>query len=69
MDTILQSRNCAFHDAGACVHTLKSNKCRKEIFFTIRVVRYWHNLLREAVGLQSLQVLKNRMDKALSNLF
>lgn len=69
MCSILQSKNCACHDVGACVHTLKPNKCCKEIFFTTRIVRHWHRSPGEAVGLQSLDVLKNRMDKALSNPF
>jgi len=37
-------------------------------FFTLRVVRHWHRLLREAVDTPSLEVFKPRLDGALSNL-
>ncbi|KFR13578.1 hypothetical protein N306_02327, partial [Opisthocomus hoazin] len=37
-------------------------------FFTLRVVRHWHRLPREAVDAPSLEVLKARLDGALSNL-
>ncbi|KFO89820.1 hypothetical protein N320_12080, partial [Buceros rhinoceros silvestris] len=37
-------------------------------FFTIRVVRYWNRLPREAVGAPSLEVFKARLDRALINL-
>ncbi|KFV19506.1 hypothetical protein N340_03307, partial [Tauraco erythrolophus] len=37
-------------------------------FFTLRVVRHWNRLSREAVAAPSLEVLKARLDKALSNL-
>jgi len=37
-------------------------------FFTLRVVRPWHRLPREAVAAPSLAVFKARMDGALSNL-
>jgi len=37
-------------------------------FFTIRVVRHWNRLPREAVDVPSLEVLKVRLDGALSNL-
>jgi len=37
-------------------------------FFTMRVVRPWHRLLREAVAVPSLEVLKARLDGALSTL-
>ena len=37
-------------------------------FFTVRVVRHWHRLPREAVDAPSLEVLKARLDGALSNL-
>ncbi|KFQ91036.1 hypothetical protein Y956_09971, partial [Nipponia nippon] len=40
---------------------------RKE-FFTMRVVRHWNRLPREAVDAPSLEVFKARMDGALSNL-
>ncbi|KFV04039.1 hypothetical protein N339_05790, partial [Pterocles gutturalis] len=35
---------------------------------TIRVVRQWHRLPREAVDAPSLEVFKARLDEALSNL-
>ncbi|KFW69982.1 hypothetical protein AS28_10926, partial [Pygoscelis adeliae] len=37
-------------------------------FFTIRVVRHWNRLPREAVDAPSLEVFKVRLDRALSNL-
>ncbi|KFV44210.1 hypothetical protein N341_04516, partial [Tyto alba] len=37
-------------------------------FFTVRVVRHWHRLPREAVAAPSLEGFKARLDKALSNL-
>ncbi|KFM08977.1 hypothetical protein AS27_14774, partial [Aptenodytes forsteri] len=37
-------------------------------FFTMRVVRHWNRLPREAVGAPSLEVFKVRLDGALSNL-
>jgi len=37
-------------------------------FFTVRVVRHWHRLPREAVAALSLSVFKARLDGALSNL-
>ncbi|KFZ56213.1 hypothetical protein N321_14034, partial [Antrostomus carolinensis] len=37
-------------------------------FFTVRVVRHWNRLPREAVDAPSLEVLKARLDEALSNL-
>jgi len=37
-------------------------------FFTMRVVRHWHRLPREAVAAPSLAVFKARLDGALSNL-
>jgi len=40
---------------------------RKELF-TVRVVRPWHRLPREAVDAPSLEVFKARLDGALSNL-
>jgi len=37
-------------------------------FFTMRVVRHWNRLPREAVVAPSLEVFKARLDGALSNL-
>ncbi|KGL89075.1 hypothetical protein N301_03169, partial [Charadrius vociferus] len=37
-------------------------------FFTLRVVRHWNKLPREAVDAPSLEVFKARLDGALSNL-
>ncbi|KFV01407.1 hypothetical protein N339_06406, partial [Pterocles gutturalis] len=40
----------------------------REKFFTVRVVRHWNRLPREAVDAPSLEVFKARLDEALSNL-
>ncbi|KFU87595.1 hypothetical protein M959_01713, partial [Chaetura pelagica] len=37
-------------------------------FFTVRVVRHWNRVPREAVDARSLEVFKVRLDGALSNL-
>ncbi|KGL94596.1 hypothetical protein N301_10798, partial [Charadrius vociferus] len=37
-------------------------------FFTVRLVRHWNRLPREAVDAPSLEVFKARLDGALSNL-
>ncbi|KFR17695.1 hypothetical protein N306_00648, partial [Opisthocomus hoazin] len=37
-------------------------------FFTVRVVRHWNRLPREAVNAPSLELFKARLDGALSNL-
>ncbi|KFR17464.1 hypothetical protein N306_09107, partial [Opisthocomus hoazin] len=50
---------------------LKEGRFRLDImkkFFTMRVVRHWNRLPREAVAATSLEVFKARLDGALSNL-
>ncbi|KFM07158.1 hypothetical protein AS27_10358, partial [Aptenodytes forsteri] len=50
---------------------LKEGRFRLDIrkkFFTMRVVRHWNRLPREAVDAPSLEVFKARLDGALSNL-
>ncbi|GAB0203623.1 hypothetical protein GRJ2_002827900 [Grus japonensis] len=50
---------------------LKEGRFRLDIrkkFFTVRVVRHWNRLPREAVDAPSLEVLKARLDGALGNL-
>ncbi|KFP95295.1 hypothetical protein N329_03324, partial [Haliaeetus albicilla] len=50
---------------------LKEDRFRLDIrkqFFTVRVVRHWNRLPREAVDAPSLEVFKARLDGALSNL-
>ncbi|KFV43348.1 hypothetical protein N341_11556, partial [Tyto alba] len=50
---------------------LKEGRFRLDIrkeFFTIRVVRHWHRLPREAVAAPSLEVFKAMLDGALGNL-
>jgi len=50
---------------------LKEGRLRLDIrkkFFTMRVVKHWHRLPREAVDTPSLAVFKARLDGALSNL-
>ena len=41
---------------------------RRKIFFTMRVVKHWNRLPREAVEALSLETFKARLDGALSNL-
>jgi len=50
---------------------LKEGRFRLNIrkkFFTLRVMRSWHRLPREAVAAPCLAVFKARLDGALSNL-
>ena len=52
---------------------MKLKECRfvldiRKKFFTVRVVRHWNRLPREAVDAPSLEVFKARLDGALSNL-
>ena len=50
---------------------LKVGRFRLDIrrkFFTVRVVRHWHRLPREAVGAPSLEVFNARLDGASGNL-
>ncbi|KFR11210.1 hypothetical protein N306_09592, partial [Opisthocomus hoazin] len=50
---------------------LKEGRFRLDIrkkFFTMRVVKHWNKLPREAVDVPSLAVFKARLDGALSNL-
>ncbi|KFQ78318.1 hypothetical protein N337_10426, partial [Phoenicopterus ruber ruber] len=50
---------------------LKKGRFRLDIrkkFFTMRVVRHWNRLPREAVDAPYLEVFKARLDGALSNL-
>ncbi|KFR09401.1 hypothetical protein Y956_07929, partial [Nipponia nippon] len=41
---------------------------KRKKFFTVRVVRHWNRLPREAVDAPSLEVFKARLAGALSNL-
>ncbi|KFR08375.1 hypothetical protein N306_00069, partial [Opisthocomus hoazin] len=50
---------------------LREGRFRLDIrkkFFTMRVVKHWHRLSREAVEAPSLETFKARLDGALSNL-
>ncbi|KFQ94217.1 hypothetical protein Y956_04552, partial [Nipponia nippon] len=50
---------------------LKEGRYRLDIrkeFFTMKVVRHWNRLPREAVDAPSLEMFKARLDGALSNL-
>ncbi|KFV60351.1 hypothetical protein N341_00800, partial [Tyto alba] len=41
---------------------------KRKQFFTMRAVRHWNRLPREAVDAPSLETFKVRLDGALSNL-
>ncbi|KAJ7408946.1 hypothetical protein WISP_117627 [Willisornis vidua] len=50
---------------------LQNGRLRLDVrkkFFTVRVVKHWTSLPREAVNAPSLEVFKARLDEALSNL-
>ncbi|KFP12740.1 hypothetical protein Z169_08826, partial [Egretta garzetta] len=50
---------------------LKQGRFRLDIrkkFFTMRVVKHWNRLPREAIDAPSLETLRARLDGALSNL-
>ncbi|KFQ95404.1 hypothetical protein Y956_16057, partial [Nipponia nippon] len=50
---------------------LNEGRFRRDIrkkFFTMRVVKHWNRLPREAVDAPSLETFKVRLDRALSNL-
>jgi len=69
-ETGLFTRACSNRTRG---NSFKLNECRFKLdirkkFFTLRVMRHWHRLPREAVDAPSLAVLKARLDGALSNL-
>ncbi|KFW71070.1 hypothetical protein AS28_13425, partial [Pygoscelis adeliae] len=66
----LFARACSYRTRGNDFK-LKEGRCRLDIrkkFFTMRVVRHWNRLPREAVDAPSLEVFKTRLDGALSNL-
>ncbi|KFQ12393.1 hypothetical protein N330_01131, partial [Leptosomus discolor] len=50
---------------------LKEGRCSLDVskkFFTVRVVRHWNRLPREAVAAPSLAVFKARLNGAFSHL-
>jgi len=62
---------CRVHFLYGNGSKLKEGRFRLDIrkrFFTVRVVKHWHRLPREAVAAPSLAVFKARMDGALSTL-
>jgi len=66
----LFSRACCNRTKGNSF-TLKEGRFRLDIrkkFFSLRVVRHWNRLPREAVAALSLEVFEARLNGALSNL-
>ena len=66
----LFTRVCSNRTRGNCCK-LKEGRFRLDIgkkFITMRVVKHWPRLPREAVAVPSLAVLKARLDGALSTL-
>jgi len=66
----LFTRGCSDRTRGNGFE-LKEGRFRLDIrkkFFTMRVVRHWNRLPREAVAAPSLTVFQARLDGALSNL-
>jgi len=61
-----------------CSDNTRGNGCKqnesrfrldiRKKFFTMRAVKHWNRLPREAVDAPSLEVFKARLDGALSNL-
>jgi len=65
------SQGCVVIGQGGNGCKLKEGRFSSDIrkkFFTMRVVKHWHRLPREAVDAPSLAVFKARLDGALSNL-
>jgi len=65
------TRACSDRTRGDSFKPLKEGRFRLDVrkkFFTLRVVRHWHRLPREAVAAPSLAVFKARLEGALSNL-
>jgi len=65
------SQGCVVIGQGGNGSKLKEGRCRLDIrkkFFTVREVRSWPRLPREAVAAPSLAVFKARLDGALSTL-
>jgi len=66
------------HFTRVCSDRIRENGCKlkegrfrlgiRKKFFTVRVVRHWNRLTREAVAAPSLEVFQARLDGALSNL-
>jgi len=66
----LFTRVCSDRTRGN-VSKLKEGRFRLDIrkkLFTMRVVKHWNRLPREAVDAPTLEVFKARMDGALSNV-
>ncbi|KFO65239.1 hypothetical protein N302_01854, partial [Corvus brachyrhynchos] len=53
---------------GLKLHVGRFRLDTRKKFFTVRVVRNWNRLPREAVDSPSLKVLKVRLERALSDL-
>lgn len=73
--TLLQSLFCFIRNHSDSTRSkgykLKDRKFRFDIgkkFFTVKVVRHWNRLPRDAVDAPALSVFKTRLDGALSNL-
>ena len=68
--SVLDGAPCGCRKPPVCRAGLQKSRQEtlRDGFFTMRVLRHWNRLPREAVDAPSLEVFKVRLDRALSNL-